>query len=347
MEATSFGADYRALFWRRAFILLGMAAALVMSLLLDLMAGPADLRVEQIIQGLIDPASLDLRYRIILFDVRLPDALIALSVGAALGLAGIETQTILNNPLASPFTLGISAFAAFGASIAIVFVPTAAFASHTVLLPVLALVFALLCGLLILLFSHWTGGARESVILFGMALFFLGNAMTSALQYMGSAEAVQQIVFWTVGNLTKAGWTEFYIVTACLLLVFPFSMRHVWVMTLIRAGEAQAVSLGLNLPRLRMIVILRVSILAAFAVCFVGTIAFVGLIGPHIARILLGEDHRLLVPGSALCGAVILSFASFLSKALIPGAIIPVGILTALIGVPVFLMLILGHKNRV
>ena len=337
MEATSFGADYRALFWRRAFILLGMAAALVMSLLLDLMAGPADLRVEQIIRGLIDPASLDLRYRIILFDVRLPDALIALSVGAALGLAGIETQTILNNPLASPFTLGISAFAAFGASIAIVFVPTAAFASHTVLLPVLALVFALLCGL----------PRKNSVILFGMALFFLGNAMTSALQYMGSAEAVQQIVFWTVGNLTKAGWTEFYIVTACLLLVFPFSMRHVWVMTLIRAGEAQALSLGLNLPRLRMIVILRVSILAAFAVCFVGTIAFVGLIGPHIARILLGEDHRLLVPGSALCGAVILSFASFLSKALIPGAIIPVGILTALIGVPVFLMLILGQKNRV
>ncbi len=346
-SATATGSAYHSLWLQRLVILLVLLVTLVLSLLLDLLAGPADLGVGQIINGLLDPASLDLRYRIILFDVRLPDALIALAVGAALGLAGIETQTILNNPLASPFTLGISSFAAFGASVAIVLVPASAAISHTVALPLLALVSALLCGALILLFSRWTGDARESVILFGMALFFLGNALTSAMQYVASAEAVQQIVFWTVGNLTKAGWVELGIVTACFAVIFPFSMKHVWVMTLVRAGEAQARSLGLNVARIRLWVIVRVSILAAFAVCFVGTIGFVGLIGPHIARLLLGEDHRLLVPGSALCGALILSLASFLSKTIIPGAIVPVGILTALIGVPLFIALMLGQLRRV
>jgi len=118
-------------------------------------------------------------------------------------------------------------------------------------------------------------------------------------------------------------------------------------MTLLRGGDAHARSMGINVARLRMWVILRISILAAFAVCFVGALGFIGLVGPHIARLLLGEDHRMLVPGSAICGALILSLASFLSKALIPGIIIPVGFLTAVVGVPVFLCLLAGRRKTV
>ncbi|MEE2730588.1 MAG: iron ABC transporter permease [Pseudomonadota bacterium] len=340
-------ASFRELGWRRLVMLGGLLLALLGSLLLDLQAGPADLSLGQILAALWDSEQLDLRHRIILFDVRLPDALIALAVGAALGLSGLETQTVLNNPLASPYTLGVSAFAAFGAGLAIVFMPTLPGIGHTLMLPLLALLFALLCGALVLLFSRLTGGARESVVLFGMALFFLGTALTSALQYVGDTEAVDQIVFWTIGDLTKAGWPEVIAVSLCFALVLPFSLRHVWVLTLLRAGEAQAQSLGLDLNRIRLWVLLRVSVLCAFAVCFVGAIGFVGLIGPHIARILLGEDHRYLVPGAALCGALILSLASFLSKALLPGVIIPVGIITSLVGVPIFLALIVGQKRRV
>lgn len=342
---TTLSTQYRHAHRRRLLLLAVLALALLISLLLDLNAGPAALSPAQLIGGLFDAQSLEPRYRVILWQVRLPDALIAVSVGAALGLAGIETQTVLNNPLASPFTLGVSALATLGASLAIVVSPSLPLVPATAILPAMALVFALGGGCLILLFVHFTHGAREGVVLFGIALVFLGNAMTAGLQYVASAETVQEIVFWTIGNLTKAGWPEFYLVSAVFLLILPFSLRQVWALTLLRAGESQAQSLGLNVARLRAMSILRVSILSAFAVCFVGTIGFVGLVGPHIARLLLGEDHRLLLPGSVICGALLLSFASFLSKSLIPGIIIPVGILTSLVGVPVFLSLILSQRR--
>ena len=331
---------------RRVLTVAGLAIGLVAMLALDLWAGPAGLGFGDIVTGLFWPDQLDLRPRIILWDVRLPDALIALAVGAALGLAGIETQTILDNPLASPFTLGVSSAAVLGASLAIVVVPVVPLVGETAVLPVMAMVFALGSGALILMIVRWANGARETVVLFGIALVFLCNALTAGLQYLASAEAIAQIVFWTIGNLTRAGWLEVGLVSACFVCVLPFSLRHVWVMTLLRGGEAHARSMGINVGRLRMWVILRVSVLAAFAVCFVGAIGFIGLVGPHIARLLLGEDHRMLVPGSALCGALILSCASFLSKALIPGVIIPVGILTAVVGVPVFLGLLSGRRHR-
>lgn len=332
---------------RRLIVFVVLALALLLSLLLDLQAGPANLGMWELLRGLLDPASLSPRMQVVVWQVRLPDALIAVLVGAALGVAGAETQTVLNNPLASPFTLGVSALATLGASMAIVLAPTFSFLPTVQAQPLLALAFALLGGVLVLLFNQWMLDSRESVVLFGIALMFLANALTAALQYVASAEAVQSIVFWTIGNLTKASWEECGSVALVLLLVLPFSWRQVSTLTLLRAGESQAVSLGLDVGRIRRWAIMRVSILAAFAVCFVGTIGFVGLVGPHISRLLLGEDHRFMLPGAGLCGALLLSLASWLSKSLLPGAIVPVGIITAVIGVPVFLGLIVMRRSRV
>ena len=325
---------------RRRYLALGLlSAGLLLSLLLDLSAGPAGLGIGDILGGIVDPESLDIRHRVILWQVRLPDALIAVVVGAALGLAGVETQTILDNPLASPFTLGVSSAAVLGASVAIVLSPAMPLIPQTATLPALALVFALGGGAVILAVVRFGGGARETVVLFGIAMVFLCNALTSALHYVADADALQQIVFWTIGNLTRAGWWEVAIVTACVAVIAPFSLRHVWWMTMLRGGEAYARSAGLDVARLRVQVVLRTSVLAAFAVCFVGSI------GSHIARLLLGEDHRALVPGAAICGALMLSAASFLSKSVLPGAIVPVGILTAVIGVPVFLTLLAVQRR--
>src|SRR5690606_15000540 len=187
--------EFRRLALRRASVLLALVVGMVMTLLLDLQAGPANLTLQQIVQGIWNADSLELRHRIILWDVRLPDALIALAVGAALGLSGIETQTVLNNPLASPFTLGISAFAAFGASIAIVFMPGTQWLAHAAVLPLCALVAALACGALVLLFSRLTGGARETVVLFGMALFFLGTADRKSTRLNSSHVKISYAVF--------------------------------------------------------------------------------------------------------------------------------------------------------
>jgi len=345
-DTATFGQQYRKSEARRVLILCVLGGLLLFALLLDLTAGPSAMSAMDVFSGIVSPQSLSKRFEIILWQVRLPDALIAIAVGASLGLAGIETQTILNNPLASPFTLGISAAATLGASIAIVVAPSIPFVSSVAVLPIMAMMFALGSGLLILTFMRLVQNGREAIILFGIALVFLCNAITAMFQYVASAEAVQEIVFWTVGNLTRAGWLEVQLVFICFFLILPLSMRHVWIMTMLRAGEAQAVALGLNVERLRVMVVLRVSVLAAFAVCFVGAIGFIGLVGPHIARMVLGEDHRFLVPGSAICGALILSLASYMSKALLPGVVIPVGILTALVGVPMFLALIAFRRRE-
>lgn len=331
---------------RRVVVLSSMFIALLVSLWLDILAGPAGLSAGQVLKGLIHPDTLELRYQIILWDVRLPDALIALAVGAALGLSGIETQTVLDNPLASPFTLGVSSAAVVGASIAIVLIPNIPNLPTQFILPFLALSGALGASLLVLFVVRISGGSRQTVVLFGISLVFLCNAISSGFHLIADEDALQQVVFWTIGNLTKAGWLEVAIVSSCFFIILPFSLKHVWLLTLLRGGEAHARSTGVNVPRLRTWVIVRSSILAAFAVCFVGTIGFVGLVGPHIARLLLGEDHRMLVPGAAICGALLLSMASTLSKTLIPGVIIPVGILTAVVGVPLFLSLLFQRSRR-
>lgn len=331
---------YRSIALRRAAVLTGLAIFVVAALLFDIAAGPADIGIGDVIRSVLDPDGFDRRMHIIIWQVRMPDAVIAVVVGAALGLAGVETQTVLDNPLASPFTLGITAAATLGAACFFVLAPTAGAIGHALLLPGFAFAFALVASLLILALSGLHGGTSSTIVLYGIALLFLCEALTSALQYVASAEVVQEIVFWHIGNLTRAGWTEVAVVAAVFVLTLPLSLRDVWLLTALRGGEEQALSAGFSVRSIRLWVMVRVAVLSAAAVCFVGTIGFIGLVGPHVARLLLGEDHRYLVPGACLTGAGLLSMASCLSKLVVPGAIVPVGIITAIVGVPVFLALI-------
>ncbi|TFH84892.1 iron ABC transporter permease [Billgrantia azerbaijanica] len=338
--------QYRRFVWRRVLCLAGLALAAGAALLVDIASGPALLGLGDVVHGLLDPAALDDGTRVIILDIRLPYALMAVVVGACLGLAGAEMQTVLNNPLASPFTLGVGAAATLGASLVIVFnVSLFGLAAH-LLLPLSAFVFAAAASLLILLLSRTLGASVHAVVLFGIALLFGINAVVGLIQFVADAESVQQIVFWTMGSLARASLDKVAIVAGVLAVCLPFSLRNAWAMTLLRSGEEQARSLGVPVERLRLRVLLRVSLLTAAAMAFVGEIGFIGLVAPHIARLMLGEDHRFLLPGSALAGAVLLSLSSIASKLLVPGVVLPVGIVTALVGIPLFLGLIVARSRR-
>lgn len=338
---------YHQLLRYRLIIMGVLLLAIIASLVLDFTLGPAGLSLDVLWQALLSPEQVDAGTRVIVWDIRLPYALMAIVVGLALGLAGAEMQTILNNPLASPFTLGVSSAAAFGAALAIVLgigipgIPGQWFISAN------AFIFALFAALMLDGITRWTRVATSGVVLFGIALVFTFNALVSMMQFIANEDTLQGLVFWTMGSLARASWEKLGVLTLALVILVPFSMLNCWKLTALRLGEDRAVSFGIDVRRLRLGTLLRISMLSALAVAFVGPIGFIGLVAPHIARMIFGEDHRFYLPASALTGALILSMASVVSKNLIPGVIIPVGIVTSLVGVPFFLSIILRHRGTV
>ncbi|KLE39387.1 iron-siderophore ABC transporter permease [Serratia sp. TEL] len=333
---------------RHRLLMMGvLALAILGSLLLDFTMGPSGLSLSSLWQTLLDPAAADAGTRVIVWDIRLPYALMAVVVGFALGLAGAEMQTILNNPLASPFTLGVSSAAAFGAALAIVLgigipgIPDQWFISAN------AFIFALFAALMLDGITRWTRVATSGVVLFGIALVFTFNALVSMMQFIASEDTLQGLVFWTMGSLARASWDKLGILFGVFAVLLPLSTMSSWKLTALRLGEDRAVSFGIDVRRLRLTTLLRISMLSALAVAFVGPIGFIGLVAPHIARMIFGEDHRFYLPASALIGALVLSMASVASKNLVPGVIIPVGIVTSLVGVPFFLSIILRHRGNV
>jgi iron complex transport system permease protein len=330
----------------RLVVLCLLAAATLATFLLDIGTGPSSLTVLDAVRGLVAPQGLSRPAAVIIWDVRLPQAAMALLVGVALSLAGAEMQTILNNSLASPFTLGLSSAATFGAALAIILgigipgVPQAWIVSAN------AFVLAFGSAMLLQLLARLRGSGGETLVLFGIALFFTFNALVAIMQFVASEQALQQLVFWTLGSLSRATQEKIgilFVVVACIL---PLSIASSWQLTALRLGADRARGFGVDVVRLRFFSLLRVSVLTGAAVAFVGTIAFIGLVGPHIARLLVGEDHRFFLPGSALAGALVMSLASCLSKTIVPGIVLPIGLVTSLIGVPFFLALVLLRRER-
>lgn len=331
---------YKRTLARRAMIVAGLGVLCMVAFVLDVATGPSSLTMEMVLRGLFERQTLTPAQDAIIWQVRLPYALMALLVGAALSLAGAEMQTMLNNALASPFTLGVSSAASFGASLAIVLGLGLPFLSADWLVPLNAFIFAFGSVLLLQAMTRVRGAGVETLVLFGIALVFAFNALVALVQFLASQEALQQLVFWTMGSLSRATWSHVGVLSIVLAACVPFSFLAANAMTALRLGEDRARSFGVDVGRLRFVSLLRVSLLAATAVAFVGAIGFIGLVGPHIARLLLGEDHRFLLPASLLSGAALMSFASALSKLIVPGMLMPVGVVTAVIGVPVFLVLI-------
>ena len=341
--ASSAYASYRRRALRRTATLTGLAVLLFAVFVAALMVGPLRFSPGQVLSALFKP-DYDPRVADVVINLRLPPALLAVLVGGALSLAGVQMQTILDNPLAEPFTLGISAASALGASLAIVtglVLPVVGGAT----LAISAMTAGLTASLTIALVSRMPSVTKETTILLGIALVFSCQALLALVQYRASTESLQQIVFWSMGSLMRATWPAVITVTAALAVATPVFWVNGWRLTAITLGEARAAAMGIDVSRLRSWSLVGVSLLAALSVAFVGIIGFVGLVGPHMARGLVGEDQRFLVPASLLAGATLLTAAHAVSQVVVPGVAVPVGILTALVGVPVFLLIIFGRRR--
>lgn len=345
MKDTAEHFDYKKHSYRRIiFILIGLLICAV-SFITDVIVGPASLTLRDVWLAVMQSPAVSKNADVIIWSIRLPTAVMALLVGASLGIAGAGMQTILDNPLSSPYTLGISAGAGFGASLVVVIGLSSLEFLGEFMVPFGAFVFAGLTSFFIYSINKIKNFSSETMILAGIGMMFLFQALQSLMQYMATPEALQNIVFWTMGSLTKANWLSISIVLVALFVMLPLMMRESWRLTALKLGDEKASGLGVNVEHLRVKIFLFISIITAVAVSFVGTIGFIGIVGPHIARMLVGEDQRYFLPLSAVCGMVILSLASIASKMLIPGAMFPIGIVTAIIGVPFFFSLVLTRKG--
>lgn len=337
---------YRAKKQKSVLFLVFLGVMLAFSLLLDISNGPGNFSLLSIFESLFKSQSINARLDIIIWDIRLPTALLAVLVGAMLGLSGALIQTILNNPLAEPFTLGISSAASFGAALAIVIGAQYTFINGALLITLCAFIFSIATACILYFFTRLRGASSQTLVLVGIALLFTFNALLSLLQFTATDTQLTQIVFWMMGSLSRASWLNVTICTIVLALILPLFIFRSWSLTALRMGDDKAEALGVNVKRLRIEVLAGASLLAATTVSFVGVVGFVGLVGPHIARMLVGEDQRLFLPVAALCGALLMSATSLISKIISPGMIYPIGIITALVGVPFFISLVLTVQRR-
>jgi iron complex transport system permease protein len=261
-----------------------------------------------------------------------------------LAVSGAAVQGVLRNPLVSPYILGVSSGAAFGASLAIAF----GFGFVGVgkyLVMTNAFIFAMLAMLLVYGIARLKGATPEVVILSGIAVGFLFSALVSILQYISEEEELRSIVFWLMGSLWDARLEYTLIICLVVFAGIISLLRYSWDLNTLAAGEEVAKSLGVNIGYIRFLSFFLASLITASIVSFTGVIGFVCLMAPHMSRIIIGSDHRFLFPVSAIIGAMLLLSADTAARTLVQPVEIPVGIMTSLIGVPFFLYLLLKRRR--
>ena len=280
-------------------------------------------------------------------NLRLPRCLMALISGAALAMAGVAMQGITRNPLVSPYTLGISPAAAFGASLAILFSLNAMPGAGPYWTVGLAFASAMVCALAVLGLASLRGVSSMVLVLAGVGLTYLFGALTATIQFVASEQQLAAIIHWTFGSLNGRTWDEVLIAGSVCMLCAPVLLMHSGALNAFAAGgDDVAASLGVSVTRTRILVTLAAVLASAGVVSFTGVIGFIGLVAPHISRLLIGGDHRLLLPFAAMVGALLVLTADMVGRLAFAPVMIPVGIVVAFLGVPLFLHLLLTRRHE-
>lgn len=288
--------------------------------------------------------------RTVVWEIRLPRIVLATITGVSLAGAGAVMQGVLRNPLVSPYTMGLSSGAAFGAALAIVLGTGLVGGNYLEvsrwLIVTNAFIFGGLTTLLAFSLARFKGMAPETLVLGGVAIGYLFQAGVSLLKYISNNEALKELVVWLMGGFWGADWRTVTLLTPVVFLCMAGLLLYAWDLNVLGAGEEVAASLGIKVGRLRVITLTLATLAASATVAFTGIIGFICLIGPHICRMLVGSDNRFLIPCSCLMGAVLLLLADTLARTVIAPAEIPVGIITALMGSPFFIYLLIKKKRQ-
>lgn len=336
---------------KRAALMLAAVILLIIVAFSSCFVGVANVTVGRVFATLLPgghfmgAAALNQTELTVLMQLRLPRITMALVSGIGLGISGLVMQAITGNKMASPFTTGLSNAAAFGASLAIIFgfMP---FGSNQVGTVMMAFVLAFICAAMVYGIASAKGMGKTTIILIGIALNYFFSALNASMQYVANEQQLSAIVHWTFGSLSEITWEQILVVSVILLLTFPFIVRFAWHYNLLSTGDESAVALGVNVMRLRLLSGIAVTLISSAIVSFTGVIGFVGLVAPHIARLLIGGDYRALIPLTALSGAILLIAADTVGRVVVSPVIIPVGIVVSFIGVPVFIYLIVKEQKE-
>ncbi len=287
----------------------------------------------------------------VLWQLRLPRILLTLAVGASLGLAGAISQALFRNPMAEPSLLGVTSGAAAAVALTLTVFAGLQFAvppsARLWLLPLVGFIGALMVCLLLQRLSRWLApGSIAALLLCGLALQAMTFAVVGLCSFLANDEQLRAINFWTLGSLAGANWTMALIMLAALTLLGAWAARLAGRLNALALGEAAAAHVGIDVDRLRWHSVVVVAVLSALSVAWCGSIGFIGLMAPHLARQLVGADVRRMLPCAMLSGALLLLAADTLARTLAVPAEIPVGVFSALIGAPWFLVLLRGAVRR-
>lgn len=355
-EADTLTEGYLRYSGRKTLILVVISIAIVVMATYSMGLGSTDLTYGEIINYILHPD--ESWNSSVIWDSRLPKTVAAIVIGTALGISGAVMQAVLRNPMASPFTLGVSNASAFGAAIGIVLgggvVVTNVESSYPLVqnemfVTICAFLAALLSICIILGLIKAINATPETIVLSGMAITSIFGAGLSFLQYMADEQSMAMIVFWQFGSIDKVSWDHIAIIAVVTTVALAYFAFKAWDYNSMETGDETARGLGINLERTRIVALVVSALVTSLAVSFTGIIGFIGLIAPHIVKKLVGNDFRFVLAGSALVGAAVLLVSSMVASYAFSDILytsLPVGILTSALGGPLFLFILYTSSKR-
>ncbi len=280
------------------------------------------------------------------FNNIMPEVVVTVIAGAGLAVAGAVMQSIMNNPLADPYTTGVSSGASLGAVSAIIMGFTYSTISGEMGIVTNAFIGAMVPALIVIMVSKYVGNSPATIILIGTAISYFFNALTTIIMVTADADALQTAYLWQIGSVAGSSWADIPLMLFIVVIVSAVVLASSKSLNVMTLGDKSARSLGLDPEKLRILCLILISFLIASIISYTGIIGFIGLVSPHIARFILGGDNRFVIPGAIVMGSLILTFAGIMSRVLSSYGNVPIGVVMSFVGAPIFLYLVVRDKSK-